>query len=526
MLKTTRKTHFGLTTLLALITLLFPAPQASADEQAFEPTDHWYVLKLGGAKAGHMHVRSIKQDDALVNTTAMLLSIKRGDTELRIEQASRFIESLDHKPLLAQSTMKLAAMATEQDLDFTTTPWTLSTTTAGNTVKTTMQPPDADWMTPGRLAMHLKQALEADKEQIKVTTFDLSTGPKPVEVTMKRAGEEDIEVFGKVVPATRWQTTMSMVPGLVMTQWSDDKGQPVRQTIPLLPGMEIEMLLADKALALAEFDAPEMLANTLITPDKRIKHPQKLKRAAFDLVTKGLKEKVGDAVPNAGFQRAKWGDADTLRITIDLDQPVRPKRFDIDEALLKASTMLNHEDKAVKELVEQCVDLAKLQRFGKFPTLEPLYAAQRDAALRMQQFVREHIDAKDLSVGFASASETARTKQGDCTEHACLLAAMLRGANIPSRTVTGLVYADQFLGNQGVFGFHMWTQAWIADETGRHRWVDLDAALPGDVNGFDATHIALATSAMNDGEGFNDMVTMLPLMQGLEIRVIETTWAD
>ena len=85
----------------------------------------------------------------------------------------------------------------------------------------------------------------------------------------------------------------------------------------------------------------------------------------------------------------------------------------------------------------------------------------------------------------------------------------------------------------------MWTQVWIGDrkesreEAGlgathkpRGRWLDLDAAMPGDVNGFDATHIALSTSAMKDGETFNDLVTMLPLMQGLEIRVVELEWAD
>ena len=38
---------------------------------------------------------------------------------------------------------------------------------------------------------------------------------------------------------------------------------------------------------------------------------------------------------------------------------------------------------------------------------------------------------KDLSVGFATAADVARTAQGDCTEHAVLLAALLRASDIP-----------------------------------------------------------------------------------------------
>ena len=103
---------------------------------------------------------------------------------------------------------------------------------------------------------------------------------------------------------------------------------------------------------------------------------------------------------------------------------------------------------------------------------------------------------------------------------------MLRGAGIPSRTVTGVVYADQFLGGRDIFGYHMWTQAWIDTGPGQGVWIDLDAAFPGEVHGFDATHIALSTSAQADDQFINEMVAMLPLLSALEIRVIELEWAE
>ena len=118
----------------------------------------------------------------------------------------------------------------------------------------------------------------------------------------------------------------------------------------------------------------------------------------------------------------------------------------------------------------------------------------------------------------------ARTAQGDCTEHAVLLAAVLRGAGVPARCVSGLVYADQFAGRQGVFGYHMWTQAWLDPDGAGPRaaqWTDFDATLPGVA--YDATHITLGVSDLNQGVMDNDMAAMLPLLGNLEIEVLEAS---
>ena len=47
-------------------------------------------------------------------------------------------------------------------------------------------------------------------------------------------------------------------------------------------------------------------------------------------------------------------------------------------------------------------------------------------AYQLRELVNSHIQDKHLSTAYASASETARTASGDCTEHAVLLAAVLR----------------------------------------------------------------------------------------------------
>ena len=90
------------------------------------------------------------------------------------------------------------------------------------------------------------------------------------------------------------------------------------------------------------------------------------------------------------------------------------------------------------------------------------------AAMALERWVHEHIREKDLKVPFATAAEVVESRKGDCTEHAVLLAALLRASGIPSRVAAGLVESGgQFVG-------HMWTEAWLGDAV-PGGWVVLDA---------------------------------------------------
>jgi hypothetical protein len=106
---------------------------------------------------------------------------------------------------------------------------------------------------------------------------------------------------------------------------------------------------------------------------------------------------------------------------------------------------------------------------------------------------------KDLTVGYATAAEVATARQGDCTEHAVLAAAMCRAAGIPAQVVTGLAYVGEFAGRKNVFVPHAWFRAWIGGQ-----WIDYDAAL----RRFDAGHIALMAGDGDPGEFFGAIGTL------------------
>lgn len=84
-----------------------------------------------------------------------------------------------------------------------------------------------------------------------------------------------------------------------------------------------------------------------------------------------------------------------------------------------------------------------------------------------------YITKKNLGVGFATAGEVARRPEGDCTEHAVLLAAVARACGLPSRVAAGLVYVPPGEGSVPLLGYHLWTQIWFDGD-----WWDFDAAMP------------------------------------------------
>lgn len=513
---------FAVACLLCLLVGLVPA--ATAENSAEED---WYVLLHGEDRIGYMHVTEATADNGdITSGQTVKIVMARAGTRVEIEIGSSFVESAQGEPITASSTMTMGGQPIVTEVEFGEKAMKVTSGQSGRMNTTMQRPIEGDWMPPAALGRYVAAQLAAGAKTIETRTVDVSSGLEPMNMTMQVRGREDVEVYGKVVPAIVWDATVSAMPGVKMREYVDDEGKSIKSTIALMPGMEITVLKADQALALSELTPAEMMAQTFIVPSRPIDRPRELKRANYVL---RFKDKAGGvSLPDLHGQYVySPGNTETGVIIVTDDEyfPMGITRRDFAEddleRYLRASPVLNHEDPKLWELV------SKWETNNPRLTDKTGKSSAYAVALAMRDAVYDLIQKKDLSVGFATASDVARTKQGDCTEHAVLLAALLRGVDIPSRCVSGLVYADQFAGHEGIFGYHMWTQAWIADEdhpaTGR--WIDFDATLPDGVR-FDATHIALSVSDMNDGVMGNDMAAMLPLLGNLEIEVVETVYDD
>lgn len=122
-------------------------------------------------------------------------------------------------------------------------------------------------------------------------------------------------------------------------------------------------------------------------------------------------------------------------------------------------------------------------------------------AVALERFVHDKLAKKNYSQTFATAAEVAHSLEGDCTEHAVLLAALLRARGIPSRVAVGLVYVP----GEQAFAFHMWTEAFVAGQ-----WIGLDGTLG--LGGIGAGHLKLSTTNLKEATA---LASFLPVAQVL-----------
>ncbi len=474
---------------LALFALLLPAAllRAGVDE-----SERWYVIEIQGQRSGWM--RETTGPDGANIRTAMEMHLEFGRGAMRGQAGieTTFLETPDGEPVEMSMTQRLGDVPSTTTFVFHEDSVEMTATNGGQTFTQTMPRGEGDWLTPYAASADLERRLAAGEKEITQIALTPLTGVTPVKTTLKVLGEENIEVLGRSVPALRTSISTSVLPGSESEQHIDHDGHILR-SVQDFGAMQMVVIAADKQLALGELDPPELMASTFVKPaGVRIADPRGAQKATYRLTTS-----TGKPVPAfGGGAQTAVRDGDTVVVTMDLAHedvtPAAPEH--------RASTsMLASDDAVVAQLATQAV-----AGVGKNPM-------ERASAMRL--FVHRFISSKHLGVGYASASEVARTGEGDCTEHAVLLAAMLRAEGIPSRVMSGLVYTQAFAGAKDVFGYHAWTQAHI-----QGRWVDLDATLPGDA--FDAAHIALGASAMNDGELVNALVDIAPVLGTLEIEVV------
>jgi transglutaminase-like putative cysteine protease len=289
------------------------------------------------------------------------------------------------------------------------------------------------------------------------------------------------------------------MPSIVATTWMSADGRSLMEDVPAPFGrMVTKLATKEEALGALAGGGPELMFNTFVTPNKPIANA----RSATTSVLK-LRTKQGEMpdLPNAGaqgVQRGEDGKSATLHVNIHDNQPASGEDA-ANKEYLEASGAIDSADKMVIALAKRATDGAGTDAMAR--------------AEAMRKFVHEYISGKSLDTAFATASEVARMKAGDCSEHGVLLCAMLRADGIPARVAGGLVYADQFAGTENIFGWHMWTQALIDG-----KWVDFDGTLPVR---YDAVHVLTTADSMAENSLSDAMSAMIQLIGNLEIEVVE-----
>jgi transglutaminase-like putative cysteine protease len=252
--------------------------------------------------------------------------------------------------------------------------------------------------------------------------------------------------------------------------------------VPMM-GYALTMLACSRACATAPNQSADILVHSLVPAPRAITLAERTRGMRLIL---SPSDASGAALQFAQTDEQHFstgGGKTELRI-----EPVGAKFVASESKPVPADTQPND---WLQSDAAEVIDLAK-RGAGEAKT-------PREKMQNLENFVRGFIRNKDLSVGYASALEVAKNPEGDCTEHAVLLAALGRAQGIPTRVVDGLVYVDHYAGGDHVFVPHAWAQAYVDGA-----WRSYDAAL----HGFDAGHIALSSG---DGDpwrfyaGFNTL---------------------
>lgn len=425
-------------------------------------SDEWYAVYFQGQHSGWLHSSASRHGDEIHTRDECELTVRRGEIALQLGFTLAGRESIDGRPLAFETVSRIASV-----------PITMRGTVREGRVHVVTEqfglrrsatydlPPDAR-MAWGAFRDMYRAGLTPGRRYT-IHLYDPTTNPGgALETQIEVQARETVRLpDGRSVEATRVLQTVRLAGLETETLvWLDDRATPVRTRTELL-GFRIEFVRCNQALAQAGTAGAEIMLNTFIDAGRAIPY-ERARRIVYRLA--GRDGLPADRIPvlSAGSQRVLRRDAAGVEVLVARQPgPAQPTPIPQRgmQRYLASTAMANLEDEAIREMAAHAR--------GADAQADP-----GALAARLCRYVADAIADKSLDVGFATASEVARRLEGDCSEHAVLLAALGRACDIPTRVVAGVVYLPHYQGRRDTFGFHMWTQFYIAG-----RWVDFDPAL-------------------------------------------------
>jgi len=445
------------TTALGLISL---TALAATDD------DTWMSVQLDGRKIGHMHTTRELRGENVITTQTLDVELDRAGSKLRLSTRETDTETRDGKPLAFESrTSASGSLSVVRGHAGADGRFAVETEVGG-----AKQSRVVDWP---------KNALLAEGMRLAEQRSGLAAGTRFTELAFQIESLDAVAVDSTIGPRsridlpegsqelTRVDQTIHLPDAPTRSvSWIDANENVRKLTMPLM-GYELTMLACAQACAQAPNQPADILTHALT-------------RAPTPLSAEELRQGVILTLSATdGGAPLRFATTDEQRVV------ATASGFELRIAPLGAATLNGAEpppaptdSQANDWLQSDAPEIRKLAHEGAGDARTP-----REQMQHLEQFVRRFIRTKSLNIGYASALEVVKNPEGDCTEHAVLLAALGRALGVPTRVVDGLAYADHYAGAEHVFVQHAWAQAYIDGH-----WQSFDAALAG----FDAGHVALS----------------------------------
>lgn len=452
---------------------------------AGEKSVRWQSVELGGKKIGYRQLSRELLDNRIVNTENLVITLQQpGESPrtstitLRYEETPRGTPLALSKSIQSQTTFqKLTAVVSGDVLQ-------VKRSDGQQTESLRMVIPENFLLPEGvRLAL-LKKSRQNRAIDFRYNIFNLSTlAFEPVQLEGRKLARE-----------FAWAFTYRQGKGANPTQWLTNKSFDILREESVTGGEALVLFDCSEDCALAPFSPTTHVYRQLLRAPVRIPAAALRGHIRYQL--------TGEAAlkpPMTSEQRVLTNDSgwqlDVCSTCGDEQQPAN----DVLGQALQANYWVAADAPEIKRLAAEH-DSAE---------------SVAEAMAQLTRFVSLHMKAQPDYAGFATAREALASGNGDCTEHALLLAALARAAGFPARIAIGLAYnTERFLGRKYVFVPHAWVQVW----DGKH-WRSYDSGL-GD---FHAGYLTLALSYSGEISHFTRVNAQLHALQIASAALVQST---
>lgn len=484
-----------------------PAAQSAPATQEQILADVWQVVRMSGAELGYAHTTTdrIERDGkSLVRSvTEGVLSFGRLGQNIEIRSENEVLETEAGHLLSSLSVSNLSSVESKVDAVVEGGKIKVKTTNYGMTTESELPAPE-ELLGPYGIDLVRRRHMETPGATYTYKTFVGEMMAKVVSVEGKVIGPVEKEVLGEARTLIEIQEESDLLPGLVVRSWFDDEPAPVIETTPVAGGMETIRVSKERALSKevpTEGAAEDILLALSIRSNVRLPYPYRTESALYDVTVKeGDPAQFAEWAASPPRQVVEKREGNHVVVRISKVEPAPGASYTIPYAgerdlkeYLAPNTWLQADDPVLAAAAKGAIGDEK---------------DAWKAAKRLEHWVFEHIANKNMTVGFASAREVCDTGEGDCSEHAVLLAAVLRAVGIPSRISMGVVYFN------GIFAGHAWTEAWIGE------WIPLDATMARPF--VSAMHFAFGHSSLAD-EGMDALMASGVAFGNVAFDILECT---
>jgi transglutaminase-like putative cysteine protease len=477
-----------------------PAGRAAATDQPPAATgaeETWDAVFMKGAHLGSVHTTTTRQDGLVTIVSDTQLSIPRSANVARMRVVAESVEtqegalrSFTHQTESGASPIVLAGHVRADQLVVTQRTMGKQTTT------------ELPW-TEGQGGFFAvenslsHQPMQPGEHRTVQMLWPGLTGVQVATATLAAQDLEQTPLLDESPRLLRIRQTVQMqgfsLDGLC---WTDARGEILKSTL-LDPPQEIYRTTRQRALATPDRTTFNLLSDTLVPVATPLLEPHATSQVVYEATLE--RGNPAEIFASGATQQVKKIDDHRALITVHALRPGQPPAVPAEtpptDADRSANSFIQSDDQHIRELAS---------------TIAPEVTDPWQLCVALEQWVCRGIRTKNFNQGFSTAADVAQSLEGDCTEHAVLLAALCRARGVPARVCLGLVYSAR---DQG-FAFHMWNEAWIAD-----RWIPIDATLG--LGGIGAAHLKLRDSNLATEQAEAAVMSVMQVMNQLHLQIVE-----